>query len=344
MLTGLVAGTVFAGMSSEGFDRLSQPHFLSDLQFPGTATAELWFGALAVAASLGSIVVTGLLGRRLDARKPRRVGLLLVAVQAAMAVGLIWFGLTGDFWTAVILYLLVALLRNTAGPILSVWLISGTTPESRATVFSIQAQADALGQIAGGPPAGLAAQHRSIGAGIATSGVFLLPAVALFGVRGPGVRAGRAGAVVRFVSELGALSLFCGLHNSHSAPSIGGRARLSTGPRGVAGDYGAGGRPPAGRLSAGSVVDRPARRSRRLPGARERLSIGLRGVAGDYGRAERLSTGPRGVAGDYGTGGTVVHRPAAAAPRHAATLREGRRRGSACGGACGTRRCAVPRQ
>jgi MFS transporter, DHA3 family, tetracycline resistance protein len=170
MLTGVVAGTVFAGMSSEGFDRLSQPHFLSDLQFPGTATAELWFGALAVVAALGSIVVTGLLGRRLDAREPRRVGLLLVAVQAAMAAGLIWFGLTGDFWTAVILYLLVTLLRNTAGPILSVWLISGTTPESRATVFSIQAQADALGQIAGGPPSGLVAQHRSIG----------VPAVALF--------------------------------------------------------------------------------------------------------------------------------------------------------------------
>lgn len=29
MLSGLIGGTLFAGMASEGFDRLSQPHFLT---------------------------------------------------------------------------------------------------------------------------------------------------------------------------------------------------------------------------------------------------------------------------------------------------------------------------
>jgi DHA3 family tetracycline resistance protein-like MFS transporter len=180
MLGGLVAGTVFAGMSSEGFDRLGQPHFLQDLHFPGTATAESWFGAFAVIAALGSIVATGLIGRRLDALHPQRVGRLLAAVQAVTAAGVIWFGLTAHFWIAVALYLIVTLLRESTGPILAVWLISVTTSSTRATVFSIQSQADALGQIAGGPPTGLVGQRRSIGAGIATAGLFLLPAVALF--------------------------------------------------------------------------------------------------------------------------------------------------------------------
>jgi MFS transporter, DHA3 family, tetracycline resistance protein len=180
LLAGLVAGTVFVGMSSEGFDRLSQPHFLKDLNFPGTGTAESWFGAFAVIAALGSIIATGLIGRHLDTLHPQRVGRLLAVIQALIAVGVVWFGLTGSFWTAVVVYLVVVLLRDTTTPILTVWLVSATTSSSRATVFSIQAQGDALGQIAGGPPVGVIGQRRSIGVGIATSGFFLVPSVVLF--------------------------------------------------------------------------------------------------------------------------------------------------------------------
>jgi DHA3 family tetracycline resistance protein-like MFS transporter len=180
MLLAVVAATVFAGMSSEGFDRLSQPHFLADLRFPGTASPTLWFGAFAVVAATGSIVLLGLLGRHVHAAHPRRVGLLLAAVQAVTAAAVIGFGLTGSFWWATGIYLLATLLRESAQPILTVWLVSATSADSRATVFSLQAQADALGQIAGGPPAGLVGQRRGTGPGIATAGLFLLPAVALF--------------------------------------------------------------------------------------------------------------------------------------------------------------------
>ncbi len=188
----LIAATVFVGMSSEGFDRLSQPHFLTGLTFPGGAAPELWFGAFAVLAALGAIVLTGVVGRGLDARQPRRVGLLLAAIQAGAAAGAVWFGLTGHFWTAVLVYLVVTLLRETTTPVLEVWLVAATVPASRATVFSIGAQADALGQIAGGPPAGLVGRHRASGLGIATAGLFLVPAVALFALaarRSPAVTA-----------------------------------------------------------------------------------------------------------------------------------------------------------
>lgn len=176
LLTGLVAGTFFAGLASEGFDRLSQPFLI-----PYVGDRPVVFGALAVIASLGAIAATGLIGRRLDMSHPRRVGRLLAAVQAVTAAGMIWFGLAGQWWVAVPLYLLVRLLRDTSAPILNVWLVSATAPSSRATVFSIQAQADALGQIAGGPPVGVVASRTSLGAGISVAGLFLLPAVALFG-------------------------------------------------------------------------------------------------------------------------------------------------------------------
>jgi len=173
LLGGIVAGTFFAGLSSEGFDRLSQPFLLPMI---GDRPIELVFGALAMAAALGSIVVTGLVGRRLDTARPRHAGRVLAAVDALTAAGMIGFGLSGGWW----LYLLVRLLRDTATPITNVWLVSATTAGSRATVFSIQAQADALGQIAGGPPVGVVAQRRSLGAGLSMAGLFLVPAVALF--------------------------------------------------------------------------------------------------------------------------------------------------------------------
>jgi DHA3 family tetracycline resistance protein-like MFS transporter len=179
LLAGIVAGTFFAGLSSEGFDRLSQPFLIP---FLDDRPVDLVFGALAIAAALGSIAATGLIGRRLDTGHPRRVGRLLAVVQAVTAAGMICFGLSGRWWVAVPLYLLVRLLRDTSTPIQNVWLVSATEPGSRATVFSIQAQADALGQIAGGPPVGVVASRRSLGAGISVAGLFLLPAVALFGL------------------------------------------------------------------------------------------------------------------------------------------------------------------
>ncbi|MBU2662634.1 MFS transporter [Actinoplanes bogorensis] len=177
VLGGIVAGTLFAGMSSEGFDRLSQPFLLP---FTGRYPSELVFGGLAMLAALGSIVVTGVAGRWIDVVRPHRVGRVLAVVQALIAVGMVGLGLAGQWWAAVGLYLAVRLLRDSATPILNVWLVSATQPQSRATVFSIVSQADALGQVAGGPPAGFVAQRRAVGAGISVAGLFVVPAVALF--------------------------------------------------------------------------------------------------------------------------------------------------------------------
>lgn len=176
ILIGLVAGTLFLGMSSEGFDRLSQPHFLLDLGFPGGLSADAWFGVLAIAGAIGSVAVTGVVGRWLKSA-PQRIGVWITVVNAA---GMIAFGLAGQFWAAVVAYLVVRMVRTAAGPVMSAWLVSSTTSRTRATVFSMQAQVDALGQIAGGPPSGVVGQRVSMGAGILSSGLFVLPAVALF--------------------------------------------------------------------------------------------------------------------------------------------------------------------
>jgi DHA3 family tetracycline resistance protein-like MFS transporter len=179
-LAGLVAGTLFVGLSSEGFDRLWQPHLATDVRLPSALSAQGWFGLIAVLVALGAIAFTGVLARWVDASRPREVGLLLAGMQVVAMVATIGFGLARQFWVAVIAYLVASLLREAAAPMLNSWLVASTTSQHRATVFSIHSQVDALGQIAGGPPVGYVGQRFSMGTGIAASGLFLLPAAAFF--------------------------------------------------------------------------------------------------------------------------------------------------------------------
>lgn len=131
-------------------------------------------------AALGAMLATGIVGARVETANPRHVGRLLAGVETVIAAGIIGFGLAGNFWLAVVLYLAVMILRESVQPLVSAWLVSATTSATRATVFSIQSQADALGQIAGGPPVGFIAQRRGLGAGISAAGLFILPAIALY--------------------------------------------------------------------------------------------------------------------------------------------------------------------
>jgi DHA3 family tetracycline resistance protein-like MFS transporter len=56
---------------------------------------------------------------------------------------------------------------------------ANTEPSTRATVFSLCGQADAAGQIAGGPPIGLIGERASVRAALVATGVLFAPAVAL---------------------------------------------------------------------------------------------------------------------------------------------------------------------
>jgi DHA3 family tetracycline resistance protein-like MFS transporter len=92
------------------------------------------------------------------------------------------FALTRNFWVAVGLYLLIGALRNIADPLHTAWLnLSIDEPQVRATIFSVSGQADAVGQIAGGPVVG-AIGNRSIRAALLASALLLSPVLPLYGI------------------------------------------------------------------------------------------------------------------------------------------------------------------
>ena len=172
----------FAGMWSEGFDRLWQAHFL-EIGLPGIGGLDpiVWFGIFGAGTTLLAIAVAHPIGRRLKEGDRESMVRMVLRLDAILLVSAVAFGLAGVFWVAVVAYFATQLLRNVAAPIFAAWLNRSVENSSiRATVLSITNQADAIGQWTGGPAIGVVGNVFSIRAALVTGGLCMAPALALF--------------------------------------------------------------------------------------------------------------------------------------------------------------------
>jgi DHA3 family tetracycline resistance protein-like MFS transporter len=146
VLLAILGIAAFAGMWSEGFDRLWQAHFIRDIGLPsiGSLDPVLWFGVFGAGTILLSIAVAHPLGKRIEHAGLATMATALFWIDAALLVSALVSGLAGQFWLALVAYFAVGLGRNVANPIFQTWL-NPSVEESgvRATVLSITSQADA---------------------------------------------------------------------------------------------------------------------------------------------------------------------------------------------------------
>jgi DHA3 family tetracycline resistance protein-like MFS transporter len=179
----LVAAAFFAGAYTEGFDRLSEAHFIRDVGLPlfaGLSTL-WWCAVLGAAGMVIGLASSQYLVRRLRAITRRELAALLRVVCAVEAAAIVAFGLAAGFALAVAAFLTVKLGRSLMSPVYMTWLNQSIDDSSvRATVISISGQADAIGQVAGGPGIGAVGRAFSIRAALVTAGVVLTPALALY--------------------------------------------------------------------------------------------------------------------------------------------------------------------
>ncbi|MET0850057.1 MAG: MFS transporter [Candidatus Rokuibacteriota bacterium] len=179
-LAGFVGVSVFYGMASESFDRLWEVHLLGvGLPAMHGLTPVAWFGLVNAAGYVLSIGAAGALGRRLVGGSERTRVRLLIAFTALIALGMAAFGMAGGFAAAVGAYWATILLRQLVPPIVNAWINRHIPSSVRATVLSVMSQADAAGQIAGGPIFGAIASTRSTGVAMIAAGLTLLPAIPL---------------------------------------------------------------------------------------------------------------------------------------------------------------------
>jgi DHA3 family tetracycline resistance protein-like MFS transporter len=173
---------LFVGLSSEGFDRLGDAHFLKDTGLPplGPFQPVVWFGVFSASILVVGLLATEVARRRVDVNSHRAVSRTLFALTAALVVGMLVFGLASSFAVAVAAYLAVNGIRRVTGPLYTAWLNQSAEPGVRATLLSLEGQADALGQIAGGPVVGAIGSAISLPAALVVAGLALTPTLALF--------------------------------------------------------------------------------------------------------------------------------------------------------------------
>ena len=179
----LLVIAAFSGMSSEGFDRLWEAHFLKDLGLPslGGLDPVVWFGVINAGTLVLGYVAAGVLGRTMDVGNTAVVARSLFVMDALNAAGVIAFALAGNFAFALFTFWFASLVRRLGEPLYLTWLNQGLDPGVRATVISMGSQANALGQIAGGPVIGAVGTLAGIRAALAVAGLVLSPALALYG-------------------------------------------------------------------------------------------------------------------------------------------------------------------
>jgi DHA3 family tetracycline resistance protein-like MFS transporter len=182
VLVALFGAVFFFGAFSETFDRLWEALILANFEFPAFPdwSAVVWFGVIDAVALLLSIAVVGAIRKRVDAGTMVHIPAVLTGLALALSAVVVGLGLAGQFAVAVGLYQAAIMLRVIHGPLLKAWLNEQLESRSRATVFSMQSQSDALGQVAGGPVLGWIATAVSLSAAFVVAGILLLPAVALF--------------------------------------------------------------------------------------------------------------------------------------------------------------------
>ena len=182
LIVTILAITMVLGLSSEGVDRLYQVHFLRDIGLPTFAglSPVLWFGLISGVASVFGIAATWVVRRRLDLENHSHVGRLLFAFTAIQALALAGFALAANLYLAIALIWVARLMRAVFSPVQRAWLNRSLDPSNRATLFSVDGQADALGQVVGGPIIGVIASGISIRAALLGSAALLTLALPLF--------------------------------------------------------------------------------------------------------------------------------------------------------------------
>ncbi|MBI1927307.1 MFS transporter, partial [Candidatus Poribacteria bacterium] len=181
LITILSIGGIY-GMFSEGFDRLWTPHVLENFTLPslGKFQPVVWFGIINAVSMLLTLVVTELARQRLDTSSHLSVARALFAINTVLIAGIVAFGVAGHFALALATLWIISPLRRMNAPIYTAWVNQRLDPKVRATVISMSSQADALGQIIGGPIVGAIGKAVSVRAAIVVAGIVLSPALLLY--------------------------------------------------------------------------------------------------------------------------------------------------------------------
>jgi DHA3 family tetracycline resistance protein-like MFS transporter len=174
VLLTIILLSAIVGAWSESYDRMNTTHFIHSVGLPGTFAPVVWFGIMSLVAMPIHLIVTEVARRRMNTSHQPTVVRTLMALDGILIVSALAFAVAGNFWVAYLASISVGLVRSINEPIRAAWLNQHVPSEVRATVFSMDSQANAIGQVAGGPLFG-AIGNVSLRAALALAALLLTP-------------------------------------------------------------------------------------------------------------------------------------------------------------------------
>ena len=182
--------TAVFGMFSEGIDRLFTPYLIESFEFPalGDLDSVTWWGIIAAVSSLVGLGTTTIARRKVDLSDQAKLTWVLGSLLVAISLLVLLIANSRGIMLVLVCYWLVGGLRSAYGPLVTAWLNRLLPDQSKATLFSMYGQSDALGQTVGGPFIGALAKYVSIAFALGTSAVVLLPSMPLYRIAAKGLR------------------------------------------------------------------------------------------------------------------------------------------------------------
>jgi MFS transporter, DHA3 family, tetracycline resistance protein len=131
-----------------------------------------------------TLLITEVIRRRLHTRKQGNEQSALIRAMflcyILLIVGTAVFALTGNFYLAIVAYWLARIGRRADMPLYNAWITRNSEPRTRATVFSMFGQVDAVGQTLSGSVIGYIGTIASLRTALATASIVLGPCVIFF--------------------------------------------------------------------------------------------------------------------------------------------------------------------
>jgi DHA3 family tetracycline resistance protein-like MFS transporter len=175
---------IFVGLYSEGYDRLTEAHFIEQFTFPhlpwGGDPFVSWFAIMRILGLLSSLGIIELVKHRVNTDDNIKIAQILGGIYGLISIGLFVFAWSRNFYLAILATLLIDTMRSLTGPLIDTWVNKHIESKVRATMLSMTSQLDAFGQMFGGPLVGLVGNLRSIKAALTTSALLILPVVSLY--------------------------------------------------------------------------------------------------------------------------------------------------------------------
>lgn len=182
VLMTIILIAVIGGASSEGFDRLWTAHMLENFTLPqlGRLDPIVWFGIIGIVSALIGIGFTEVIRRRVKTDTHGTVVRALRWIQGLHILMILIFALSQHFVLALLAFWMIGPLRGLEYPLQAAWTNQGLDPKVRATMLSVMAQANALGQVTVGPAVGYIGNMAGLRAALTTAGLLLTPVLLLY--------------------------------------------------------------------------------------------------------------------------------------------------------------------